>query len=63
MGISAGKGCIRFSKPGKINFEVVEKLSPGSFLHKAQSAKMFSEANNHGWYGGKEINTTCIFIF
>lgn len=25
-GISIGKGCIRFSKPGKINFDVVRKM-------------------------------------
>ena len=30
-GISTGKGCIRFSKPDKINFEVVEKLLRGTF--------------------------------
>lgn len=31
-GISTGKGCIRFSKPEKINFDVVEKLLRGTFV-------------------------------
>ena len=30
-GIGIGKGCIRYSKPDKINFEVVEKLLKGTF--------------------------------
>jgi uncharacterized protein YdhG (YjbR/CyaY superfamily) len=30
-GISTGKGCIRYSKPDKINFEVVRKLLRGTF--------------------------------
>lgn len=31
-GISTGKGCIRFSKPDKINFEIVEKLLRETFI-------------------------------
>lgn len=31
-GISTGKGCIRFSKPEKINFEVVAKLLRETFV-------------------------------
>lgn len=31
-GISTGKGCIRFSKPDKINFELVEKLLRETFI-------------------------------
>jgi hypothetical protein len=30
-GISIGKGCIRYSKPDKINFEVVAKLLRDTF--------------------------------
>ena len=26
VGVSLGKGCIRYSKPGRINFEIVKKL-------------------------------------
>ena len=29
-GVSLGKGCIRYSKPDKINFEVVKKLLVGT---------------------------------
>jgi hypothetical protein len=29
-GVSLGKGCIRYSKPDKINFDVVKKLLVGT---------------------------------
>jgi uncharacterized protein YdhG (YjbR/CyaY superfamily) len=31
-GISVGKGAIRFTKPGKIDFGIVQKLIAGTFL-------------------------------
>jgi len=30
-GISIGKCCIRFTKPDKINFEIVKKLLSGTY--------------------------------
>ncbi|MBL0355410.1 MAG: DUF1801 domain-containing protein [Chitinophagaceae bacterium] len=30
-GVSTGKGCIRFTKPGKINFEIVQKMLRDTF--------------------------------
>ncbi|MGG9964659.1 iron chaperone [Ferruginibacter sp. SUN106] len=33
-GVSIGKGCIRFTKPGKIDFEVVQKMLAGTYLSK-----------------------------
>lgn len=33
-GISAGKGCIRYTKPEKIDFSVVQKLLAGTFKSK-----------------------------
>lgn len=33
-GLSVGKGCIRYSKPEKINFTVVKKLLEGTFKSK-----------------------------
>ena len=33
-GISIGKGCIRFSKPDKIDLEVVRKMLKGTFISK-----------------------------
>ncbi len=33
-GISVGKGCIRYSKPGKIDFSVVQKLLAETFKSK-----------------------------
>ena len=30
-GVSTGKGCIRFTKPDKIDFEVVKKLLSGTY--------------------------------
>ena len=34
-GVSIGKGCIRFTKPGKIDFAVVQKMLEGTFLSKS----------------------------
>lgn len=31
-GLSTGKGCIRYTKPEKINFEVIEKMIKESYL-------------------------------
>jgi uncharacterized protein YdhG (YjbR/CyaY superfamily) len=33
-GVSIGKGCIRFTKPEKIDFSVVQKMLAGTFLSK-----------------------------
>ena len=33
-GISTGKGCIRFTKPEKIDFAIVQKLLAGTFRSK-----------------------------
>jgi uncharacterized protein YdhG (YjbR/CyaY superfamily) len=33
-GVSVGKGCIRFTKPEKIDFSVVQKMLAGTFRSK-----------------------------
>ena len=33
-GISIGKGCIRFTNPGKIDFGVVRKMLAGTYISK-----------------------------
>ncbi len=33
-GISVGKGCIRFTKPEKIDFDVVQKMLKGTYRSK-----------------------------
>lgn len=33
-GISVGKGCIRYTKPGKIDYSIVQKLLAGTFKSK-----------------------------
>lgn len=33
-GVSIGKGCIRFTNPEKIDFEVVKKMLTGTYLSK-----------------------------
>jgi uncharacterized protein YdhG (YjbR/CyaY superfamily) len=33
-GISVGKGCIRYTKPEKIDFAIVQKMLRGTFLSK-----------------------------
>lgn len=33
-GVSIGKGCIRFTSPGKIDFEVVCKILAGTYSSK-----------------------------
>jgi uncharacterized protein YdhG (YjbR/CyaY superfamily) len=33
-GISVGKGCIRYTTPGKINFDIVQKLLAGTYESK-----------------------------
>ncbi len=35
-GVSLGKGCIRYSKPEKINFSVVQKLLEGTLLSSSE---------------------------
>ncbi len=34
QGVSIGKGCIRFTSPRKINFEVIQKMLSGTALSK-----------------------------
>jgi uncharacterized protein YdhG (YjbR/CyaY superfamily) len=36
VGVSLGKGCIRYSKPGRINFEIVEELLDATLRSDAE---------------------------
>jgi uncharacterized protein YdhG (YjbR/CyaY superfamily) len=33
-GVSFGKGCIRYTKPDKIDFELIEKMLAGTYISK-----------------------------
>lgn len=35
-GVSLGKGCIRYSRPGKIDFDVVQKMLIGTYQSQSE---------------------------